>query len=307
MKIVVCIKQVPDTKVQIDIAPDGKNIVEDGLVYTVNPDDMCAVEAAVCLKEQMGGEIRVVTLGVTEAEEALRSCLAMGANEAIMILDQTFEGVDSYTKAKVLAQVIKGMEYDLIITGSSSLDGAHGQVPGAVAEILEHPFISGVTSLERTTNREIKLQRKLERGEREVVEITLPAVIAVTEGINTPRYASLPGFISAMRQNIKIIAASDLASVAGQLGAKESLTKTYNFTTPRPRPKKTFEPNSNLSPAERMKQLVSGGAAKKKSSDFLEGDPEEVANQIIEFLQNELAVRVLPVTPHESRSGVFGQ
>jgi len=287
MKIIVCIKQVPDTRVQIDIEPDGKNVVDDGLVYIVNPDDLCAVEAAVRLKEQMGGEITIITLGTTEAEEGLRSCLAMGADRAVMIQDNAFNNGDSFTTAKALTRAIGKMEYDLILTGSQSLDGGHGQVPAAIAEVLGRPFVSGVTSVERVADQGLIVHRKLERGDREVVEINLPAVIGVTEGINLPRYASLPDLILAMRKKIEIINASDLALTSEESGSNGSLTKTYNFTPPRPRPKKTFAPDSNLSPAEKMKLIRSGGASKKKSGDLLEGEPEQVAAQMIQFLKDE--------------------
>ncbi|MDD3897433.1 MAG: electron transfer flavoprotein subunit beta/FixA family protein [Syntrophomonadaceae bacterium] len=287
MKIVVCIKQVPDTRPQIDIDPAGKNIVEDGMIYIVNPDDRCAVEAAVSLKQQIGGEVTLITLGNNEAEEALRSCLAMGADKALILQDKAFDGGDSSATAKALAQAIGKMDYDLILTGSHSLDGDHGQVPGAIAEMLGLPFVSGVTSLEKVTGQKITVHRKLERGDREVVESILPSVIGVAEGINYPRYASLPDLISAMRQKIEIINASDLGLTSGELGPNGSLTKTYNFTPPRPRPKKIFAPDSNLSAADRMKQMMSGGASKKKSGDLLQGEPEQVAAQIIQFLKDE--------------------
>lgn len=287
MKIIVCIKQVPDTKVPIDIEQDGKNITQDGLIYMANPDDLCALEAAVQLKEQRGGEVTVITLGLSQAEETLRSCLALGADYAVLLKDQAFDGGDSFATANVLAQALKKMEYDLILTGSQTLDGGHGQVSATLAEILGLPFVSGVTRLEKGSNQGMTLQRKLERGDREVIESTLPAVIGVTEGINSPRYASLPDVIAAMRQEIEVRRASDLGLRREQLGIKGSLTQLHGYTPPRPRPKKTFAPDSNLSPAERMRQLMSGGISKKKSSDLLEGEAGEVVKQIVQFLKDE--------------------
>lgn len=287
MKIIVCIKQVPDTKVPIDIEQNGTSVVEDGLIYIVNPDDLCALEAAVQLKEALGGEVTAITLGTVQAEEGLRTCLAMGADRAVMLEDQVFAGGDSFSMATALAQALRKMQYDLILTGSQTLDGGHGQVPAAMAEMLGLPFVSGVTCLEKVTSSEVKLHRKLERGDREVVESTLPAVIGVTEGINCPRYPSLPAVIWAQRQKLEIVKVVDLGLRQEQLGAKGSLTKLHGFTPPRPRPKKTFAPDSSLSPAERMRLLMSGGMVKKNSSDFVEGEPDKIATQIVQFLQAE--------------------
>lgn len=287
MNIIVCIKQVPDTKVQIDIDPGGKNIVEDGLVYIVNPDDLCAVEAAIQVKEQLGGDVTVISLEKDGIEDGLRSCLAMGADHAVMLQDKAFDGGDSYSTARALAKKIGMKHYDLIITGSQSLDGNHGQITGIIAENLGLPFISGVTRVEKIDYQKITVHRKLERGDREIVESTLPAVIGVTEGANSPRYASLPGLISAMRKEIERINGEELGLSPGQLGSNGSLTKTYNFTPPRPRPKKIEAPDSSLSAADKIKQMMSGGPSKKKSSDFLEGEPEQVAAQIIQFMQDE--------------------
>jgi electron transfer flavoprotein beta subunit len=214
--------------------PNGQNIVEDGMVYIVNPDDLCAVEAAVELKEQIGGEVTLVTLGTDAAEEALRSCLGMGADRAIMLKDQAFSGGDSFATATALAQALGKMEYDLILTGSHTLDGGHGLVPAAMAEMLGLPFVSGVTNLEQVTDQGITVYRKLERGDREVLETALPAVIGVAEGMNSPRYASLPGLIAAMRQDFDIIQASDLGLRREQIGSMGSLTKINNITPPGP-------------------------------------------------------------------------
>lgn len=297
MKIIVCVKQVPDTSVPVDIEQDGKNIVEDGLVYMVNPEDLCALEAAVRLKETAGGEVTVVTLGPPRAEEALRSCLAMGADRAVFLRDEAFAGGDSFATATVLAQAIGKMKYDLILTGSQTIGGGNGQAPAMVAELLGLPFVSGVTSLELAAgagagaaDREITLLRKLERGDREIIQCSLPAVVGVAEGINSPRYASLPAVIEALRREIAIVKASDLGLRREQLGARGSLTRALGFTPPRPRPKKTFTPDSSLSPAERMRLLMSGGVSQKKSGDLLEGDPEKVADQVVQFLKAEKVV-----------------
>lgn len=191
------------------------------------------------------------------------------------------------------------MEYDLILTGSQTIGGGNGQAPAMVAELLGLPFVSGVTSLEleagagagaEAADREITLLRKLERGDREIIQCSLPAVVGVAEGINSPRYASLPAVIEALRREIAIVTASNLGLRREQLGARGSLTKILGFTPPRPRPKKTFTPDSNLSPADRMRLLMSGGVSQKKSGDLLEGDPEKVADQVVQFLKAEKIV-----------------
>lgn len=293
MKIIVCIKQVPDTSVPLDIEQDGQKIVEDGLVYIVNPEDLCAVETAVRLKESLGGEITVLTLGPPRAEEALRSCLALGADRAVLLQDGAFRGGDPFVTATALAAVIEKINSELILTGSRTLDGGHAQVPAAIAELLGLPFVSGVTDLNVVPGQGIALHRKLERGDREVMECSLPALVAVTEGIGTPRYASLPDVIASLRQEIEVLRAGDLNLRQGQIGERGSLKTLVRLTPPRPRPKKTFIPDSSLSPAERMRQLMTGGITQKKSGEILEGDPEQIASQVVRLLIDEKIVEAV--------------
>jgi len=148
MKIVVCVKQVPDTESRIRIAPDGKAIGEGELNWIVSPFDEFAIEEALRIKEKKGGEVVLVTLGPDRAQSALRSGLAMGADSAIHLKDALFEGLDTLGTAWALAAAIRPLSADLILAGQQGVGGDNGQVPGLLAEILDLPQVTMAVKIE---------------------------------------------------------------------------------------------------------------------------------------------------------------
>ena len=233
MNIVVCMKQVPDTETKIKINSEGTGIDTEGIKYVMNPFDEYAVEEALKLKEKFGGTVTIVCMGPQRATEAIRTALAVGADDAIHLNDPAFEGADSLTTAKILARAIKDLKYDLILAGKQAVDFDCSQVFACLAEILDLPYASVVTGLEVAEDiKNATAKRETEGGIAEIIEISLPAVIAAQKGLNEPRYASLPGIMKAKKKPIKEINLAALEMDANEVGEKGSKLKTMNYSLP---------------------------------------------------------------------------
>ncbi len=201
MKIVVCMKQVPDTETKVRIGPDGKTIDPTDVNYVVNPYDEYAIEEALRIKEAAGeGEVTILTLGPDRAINAIRTALAMGADKAIHLkTDDTY--LDSHAVATALANELKNMEYDLLLTGKQAVDDDSAQVGPRVAAQLDIPCATIVIKL-TVENGTFTANREVEGG-IEVVEGNLPAMITAQKGLNEPRYASLKGIMMAKKKPVE--------------------------------------------------------------------------------------------------------
>jgi electron transfer flavoprotein beta subunit len=199
VNIIVCIKRVPDTESKIVITQEGTSIDRSSLEYIVNPYDEYAVEEALKTKEAHGGEITIVCLGPQEASKEIRTCLAMGADKAIHLVDDA-PYRDAFSVASILASTIKGLDHDLIFFGKQGVDHDNAQVGLMVGTLLEVPSIGEVVSfeLEGTT---ATVKRDIEGG-FEVLHVPLPAVFTAQKGLNDPRYASLKGIMSAKKKAV---------------------------------------------------------------------------------------------------------
>lgn len=203
MKIFVCIKQVPDTETKIKILPDSSGIDAATVKWVVNPYDEYAIEEAVKIKESLPGSVvTVITLGPKKrVADVLRTAIAMGADEGIII--DAPESLDPLSTAKALAATIKKEgEFDLILTGQAAIDDNASSVGPMIAQILSIPH-SAVISKLTVTNESFLVEREVEGGNKEVVQMQGPALISATKGLNTPRYASLPGIMKAKKKVLK--------------------------------------------------------------------------------------------------------
>jgi electron transfer flavoprotein beta subunit len=211
MKILVAIKQVPDTATQVKIGADARTIDTTGITWIVSPYDEFAVEEALRIKEKRGqGEVVAVTLGPERAKEALRSCLAMGCDRAIHVNDPTLAGADTLTTARALAAVVRGEGPQLVMCGRQAIDDDMGAVPAQLAELLGWPCAYWI--MEETIDaegRSIRVARQVEGG-LEVFELPLPAVVTAQKGLNEPRYPTLKGIMGAKKKEIRDVKASDL-------------------------------------------------------------------------------------------------
>jgi electron transfer flavoprotein beta subunit len=231
MKIVVCVKYVPDTAIKIKIASSGKEIELSDVSFVVNPYDEFAVEEALKIKEKLGGEVVIVGAGAEAASAGIRTCLAMGADSAILVQDPSLEKADSYITGTVLARVCRDLKPDLILFGKHAIGVDNGQVPAVVAEQLDMPQASVVTKLD-IQDGGFRAERDIE-GAQEIIEGKLPAVITAQKGLNVPRYASLKGIMAAKKKQIAVQPLASLGLSADDLKPRLSVEQV---TLPPSRP-----------------------------------------------------------------------
>lgn len=257
MKIVVLIKQVPDTASKIEVKGDGSGIVETGLKFIISPYDEFAIEEALKIKQKIpSAETLVISLGPDRAVEAIRTALAMGIDKGIHIHDES-KVWDSFTTAKILTSAIQKNQADLILCGKQAIDADNSQVVSMIAEMMNIPSVVIVEKCElKEDQKGAIVTRRVSGGAKEVYDVTLPAVLGCEKGLNTPRYASLPGIMKAKSKPVEKIAASSL------LGGEEILIEFKNY------------------------QLPSERAAGKK----IEGEPAEQAKELVRLLREEAKV-----------------
>jgi electron transfer flavoprotein beta subunit len=231
MKIVACVKYVPDTAIKAKIAAGGKAVDVSDVTFVVNPYDEFAVEEALKIKERAGGEVIVLAAGSEKATAGLRNCLAVGADSAILIHGDNLESADSFAVGAALAKVCRDLKPDLILFGKHAIGVDNGQVPAVVAELLDLPQVSVVVKLD-VQDGKFRAEREIE-GAREVVEGSLPAVITAQKGLNTPRYAALKGIMAAKKKQIDVRKLDSLGLSADDLQPRLAVQQT---TLPPPRP-----------------------------------------------------------------------
>jgi len=257
MDIIVCVKHVPETaEAEIKIDSAGKSIEKSGLVFDINEWDDYALEEAVQVKEKIGGTVTAITVGSEDTDSTLRKCLARGADKAVRLTDPKFEGSDGYAIAKILYKTIKDLPFNMIFTGAQAGDDGYAIVGPTLAELLGIPHATMVKKIE--LNGDItKVNRELEGGLEEIIEIKLPAVLTIQTGINEPRYVSIMGIRKAMQKEIKVFSLAEVGLSENEVGEAGSWTKIENMYVP---------------PVE-------------KQAEFLKGSPEEVAARIAEILK----------------------
>jgi electron transfer flavoprotein beta subunit len=288
MNIAVCAKWVIGSENAIKV--ENGAIKDRGIYHVVNPYDLIAVEEAIRLRDlQDSGEVIVVSMGSPGAEKGLRKCLALGADRGILLCDAAFEGSDSYTTALVLSKAIASLEYDLVLCGDRAVDTEAGQVGSMIAEILGIPVISKVVKIEASAGgKEVTVYRKLEKGNREIVEVNLPVLLTVETGLNKPKYPNLRAIFAAQSKEVKEYDLKALGLSEEEIGSEKVRTRVTALATPKPRPKKMFTPDSQLSAEERLRLLMSGGVTQKQG-DMLEGDLDNMASNVVKFLnENKL-------------------
>ena len=281
MHIYVCVKQTPDgASVYID--PITGQVDVERFVQVLNPADACAIEAAVRIKEQVGGTVSVVTLGPRDAEGALRAGLALGADRASRLWNTAATEWGPFTVAAVLAAYFhhESVMPDIIFCGDTSSDWSSGIVGPALAQHLDMPQVTGVAQL-AVQQEQLRLTRKLERGYREILEVETPLLLTVTADLNEPRYPSLPAHLAALKAPIPVVDPQAFMSLEDEASDEMTLLEMH---TPRPRPHYITTPNSKESAYRRIGDIVSGGAASRKAR-LIEGTSEELATTLVDFLK----------------------
>ena len=231
MKIVVCIKQVPDT-VEVKIDPKTGTLIRDGVPSIINHDDKTGIEAALRIKEQTGATVTVVSMGPPQADVALREALAMGCDEAYLVSGREFGGSDTYATSGILAAALRKIGYDLIITGRQAIDGDTAQVGPQIGEKLGLPQVSYVEEIQEVAEDHLIVKRQFEDGYH-IIKIKTPCLLTAIAELATPRYMSVRGIVEAYEKEIKIIGFEDLKDdlELDMIGLKGSPTNVYKSFT----------------------------------------------------------------------------
>lgn len=233
MRICVCAKQVPDTN-EVKIDPVKGTLIRTGVPSILNPDDANALEAALSLKDKNPDvHISVITMGPMQADDMLRECLAMGADDAYLLSDRVFGGSDTCATSVVIAAGIKKLgDFDIIFGGRQAIDGDTAQVGPQVAQRLGLPVITYVENIEVIDEKTIRVHRQLEDG-YEIIEVNTPCFLTCVKELNEPRYMSIEGIVNAYKKEIPVLDHVELALDPADCGLKASPTKVFKtFTRP---------------------------------------------------------------------------
>jgi len=240
MRIIVCIKQVPDTA-EVRINPETNTLIRDGVPSIINPYDTHAIEAGLQIREKAGGRVTVLTMGPPQAVEALKEAISMGADEGVLLTDRAFAGSDTWATAYTLAKAIEYIGADVILCGKQAIDGDTAQVGPEVAEFLDIPHVAYIRKIDDVTDSRIVVQRLMDDG-YDVVESSLPVLLTVVRELNSPRLPSLKGKMAAKKAVIKKLTAADIRAEEESLGLKGSPTQVRNIFAPEVRKdRKMFE------------------------------------------------------------------
>jgi electron transfer flavoprotein beta subunit len=221
MNIVICVKQVPDTETKIKVK-DGQ-VDNSETKYVVNPYDEYAIEEGLRIKERLGeGKLTLLSTGPERVQDALKSGLAVGADEAVLLIDSAFEGSDPFATALILRGALEKMDYDIILCGKQGVDEDHAQVGIILAELLDVPHVSVVTKLEISDDKKSVVAHREVEGGHEVVEAPLPAVVTAQKGLNEPRYASIKGIMAVKKKVIPEWGADEVGVDKSEVGAESA-------------------------------------------------------------------------------------
>jgi len=263
MQILVCLKQVPEKDSRYKLNDTASGVLEQDLVFESNESDVYALEEALRLKEKLGGEVVVLSLGEERVVKTIKGGLAMGADRAIHLTDPGFHDSDASVIASVIARAIKDEKFDVIFTGVQSDDWAFAQTGTILAELLGWSHATIVMEVEVIEGgKTLRVKRELESNLFERVEIPIPAVLTIQSGINQPRYATLKGIMQAKKKEIRTRSAQDLGMTSRELGKTGSKVEH----------RKLFFPE------------------KKKKTVLIDGTPEEAAKTLVEKLHKEAKV-----------------
>ncbi len=259
MIIVVCLKQVPTRESILRIDPTNRWVQEADLSFDVNEPDVYALEEALRLKENFGGEVVICSLGPARVQQAIKEAFAKGADRAIHLEDPAFDGLDVLNITRIMAAALRNEKFDLLLTGLQSDDQGYGQTGVILSELLQIPHSTIVMEIRVSEDQQsVKVKRELEGGWFQWVQMRLPAVLTIQSGINQPRYATLRGIMGAKKKQINKLAAADLG-IALPLRNRQVLQRVYVPT-------------------------------KAKRTEIIEGKPAEAALRLVDRLKNEAKV-----------------
>ena len=255
MKIIVCIKQVPDTT-EVKLDPKTNTLIRDGVPSIINPDDKAGIEAALQLKEKVGGTVTVISMGPPQADAALREALAMGCDDAILVTDRAFGGADTWATSSTIAAALKKLDFDVIITGRQAIDGDTAQVGPQIAEHLGIPQVSYAEEILEASEDKLVVKRQFE-DRYHVIEIKTPCLITALSELATPRYMTVHGIFDAYREKeVKVWTLEELKDTVdmANIGLKGSPTNVKQSFTKQAKGKGLYY--KDLSPEEAVETIV---------------------------------------------------
>lgn len=235
MKILVCVKQVPNTN-EVKINPKTGTLIRDGVESILNPDDDNALEAALQIKDQNEGTtVTVISMGPPQASDVLIECMAKGADDAILLSSRAFGGADTWATSNTIAGAIRKIkDYDIIFAGRQAIDGDTAQVGPQIAERLGIPQVTYVEEVIKCEEKKLTVKRQLEDG-YEIIEIPTPCLLTAVKELNTPRYMSVGGIYDAYEKEITVWSEKDIPVEADAIGINASPTKVFRSFTPEPK------------------------------------------------------------------------
>ena len=252
MKIVVCIKQVPDAK-DVRLDPVTNTLAREGVQSIMNPYDQHAVEEAVRLKEDLGGTVTVLSMGPPQAEEVLRQAISCGADNAVLVSDRAFAGADTWATSYTLAKAVQKIgDFDLILCGKQAIDGDTAQVGPGLAMQLDIPFVTCIQKIREATDQELVMERMMDDG-YDVLAAGYPILLTVVKDINNPRVPSLKGKMRSKKAEIQVFSAADVGADPAKIGLAGSPTQVVNVFPPQPRGERALLAGSV---DEQVEQLV---------------------------------------------------
>lgn len=261
MKVIVCIKQVPNTT-EIKIDPVTNTLKRDGVPSIINPDDKTAIEVALQLKDKHGATVTVITMGPPQAELALREALAMGADEAFLLTDRAFAGSDTLATSTIIAGAIKKLGADVVLCGRQAIDGDTAQVGPQIAEHLDIPQITYAQAVDYVAERNALVVRRQFEDRYQTLEVACPCLLTVLSSLDTPRYMNVWDIVAQDEKEIGKITFEDIEVKAEDIGLNGSPTKVKSTAT------KQFD----------------------KTIEMKELDPETAAKAIVEALKQKYLI-----------------
>lgn len=284
LDILVLLREINDPRPPARVTTRGAAISERGLRRIPNPADLAALEEALCLKDTIGAQVKVLAIGPERLDDTLRLALSMGADTAIRVWDHGMEGGDAIADARVLARIITILAPTLLFTGSYLADRGDDPVPGLAAAATAMPCIGAAVSLV-PGKKSVEVQRKSDRGSRQNVSATLPCTVLFEE-VRTPRYPSVDAVTAALSGHIDVLHLENLGLPFWEIGASGAYLAAADFGVPRPDPVRVVTPDPSLPAFERILSLLSGGI-KARSGKLHHLSANDTATALLRIFREE--------------------
>jgi len=289
MKIVVCVKEVTHVYAPAELDKKSEKIDQECIVRIMNPFDEYALEWALHLKNKKDEQCKVValTFGEERSKEMLSYCLSLGADEACLIREDDFPPLDPWTRAFVLSHGVRKIGFDLVFCGKQAIDDNLGLVGGYLAGFLDIPWLPHINYMEFNENNQGLICYKMAgKTKIEKIKVSMPVMIITEKGGIALSYPSLPGIFNSRQKKIVEWKGADLDLIP-QAITNQKLIQDIQVIPPKPKPMFTID--STLSAADRLKMIMGGGLAKKTDTKLLEGEKEEIAPKIVQYLIDQLS------------------